>query len=189
MTLPVRRRVPPALAVGCLMVLAASCGQTASDSGSPVRHAHRSHATLLPATVNGVPLLDLAKRALGAAEAYSVSKPMRVRAVVTTQSALYAQVPTEGGSTTPEYVVTLSGRFTCGSCGTARSGSTTTVSSTVAVSTMVLQLPIPFAPGATTGIAVGVGSPLLAKLGRVYDLDPYVKSLAGTPVPIGPVPG
>ncbi len=29
----------------------------------------------------------------------------------------------------------------------------------------------------------------MAKLGRVYDLDPYIKSLAGTAVPIGPVPG
>jgi hypothetical protein len=189
MTFSVRRRIETALAGGCLIVLAASCGQTASDTASPVRHAQKSHATLLPAVVNGVPLLDLAKHALGAAEAYSVSKPIHVRAVVTTQSALYAQVPTEGGSTTPEYVVALNGPFSCGSCGTALSGSSTTVASTVAVSTMVLQLPIPLAPGATTGIAVGVGSPLLAKLGHVYDLDPYVKSLAGTPVPIGPVPG
>lgn len=140
--------------------------------------------------VNGVPLLDLAKHALGAAEAYSVSKPLHVRAVITTQAALYAQVPESGGATGAEYVVTLRGRFTCGSCGTATPTSTTTTDpSSVQVSTMVLQLPIPLAKAGTTGAAVGVGAPDMAKLGNVYDLDPYIRSLAGAPVPIGPLPG
>ena len=54
---------------------------------------------------------------------------------------------------------------------------------------MVLQLPLPLARGTTTGVAVGVGTPNLATLGRVYNLDPYIKSLAGVRVPIGPLPG
>ena len=146
--------------------------------------------TSLPASVEGVPMLELAKHALGAAEAYSVPKPFNVRAVITTQAALYAQVSTAGGSKDPEYVVTLRGRFTCGYCGTAMPTSTTTTNlSTVHVSTMVLQLPIPLANGATTGVAVAVGGPDLATLGRTYNLDPYIRSLAGARFPIGPVPG
>jgi len=118
-----------------------------------------------------------------------VSTPVGVRAVVTTQAALYAQVPVAGGATGPKYVVVLQGRFSCGSCGTATPASTTTTdSSSVRVSTMVLQLPLPLT-GGTTGVAVGVGTPNMAKLGRVYDLDPYIKSLAGVTVPIGPLPG
>jgi hypothetical protein len=145
--------------------------------------------------VNGVPLLDLAKHALGAAEAYSVSKPVNVRAVMTTQAALYTQalysgLQLPGGAASPEYVVTLRGRFTCGSCGTATPTSTTTTDpSSVRVSTMVLQLPVPLTSGDTNGVAVGVGTPNMAKLGRVYDLDPYLKSLAGTTVRIGPFAG
>ncbi len=54
---------------------------------------------------------------------------------------------------------------------------------------MVLQLPLPLASGATTGVAVGLGAPNMAELGRIYDLDPYIKSLAGVTVPIGPLPG
>ena len=65
---------------------------------------------------------------------------------------------------------------------------TTTNPSTVRVSTMVLQLPIPLSAGATTGVAVAVGTPGLAKLGHTYNLDPYISSLAGVRVPIGPVP-
>ena len=53
---------------------------------------------------------------------------------------------------------------------------------------MVLELSLPLVSGTTTGIAVGVGAPDMAKLGRVYDLDPYIKALAGVTVPIGPIP-
>ena len=68
--------------------------------------------------------------------------------------------------------------------------STTTMNAaTVRVSTMVLQLPTPLVNGATTGVAVGVGTADLARLGHTYDLDRYVKSIAGVKVPIGPVPG
>ena len=38
-------------------------------------------------------------------------------------------------------------------------------------------------------VETALGTPDLAELGRIYDLDPYIKSLAGVPVPIGPVPG
>jgi hypothetical protein len=56
--------------------------------------------------------------------------------------------------------------------------------------TMVLMVPMANGEG-TTGIAVGVGlgDPDLATLGSVYDLDPYVASLAGVTVQIGPLPG
>ena len=188
----VLRRAQIALAVGGVAVLAAACGQSASQSrqldNPPAGNAN------LPAVVNGVPLLDLAKHALGAAEAYSVSKPVDVRAVVTTQAALYAQVPVAGGAAGPEYVVVLRGRFTCGACGTLTTttlpiSTTTTGPSSVPVSTMVLELPLPLVSGTTAGIAVGVGTPNMAKLGRTYELDPYIKSLAGVAVPIGPFPG
>jgi len=174
--------IETALALGCLASLSVGC--LMASAAEPVK------ASSLPATVKGVPMLELAKHALGAAEAYSVSKPFNVRAVITTQAALYAQLPTAGGSTDREYVVTLRGRFTCGYCGAAMPTSTTTTNpATVHVSTMVLELPIPLANGATTGVAVGVGTPDLAKLGHTYNLDRYVKSLAGVKVPIGPVPG
>ena len=186
MTLSVRRRVESALGIGCLAFVTVGCSPTTSGSKPPVRQTPNA----LRASVNGVPLLDLAKRALGAAEAYSVSKPTNVRAVVTTQAALYEQVPVAGGAAKPEIAVTLRGRFSCGYCGTAMPTSTASTDlSTVHISTMVLQLPIPLVPGATTGVAVGVGTPALAKLGHIYDLDPYIASLAGVPVPIGPVPG
>ena len=190
MPYPTLKWVQMVVSVGIVALLAAACSQSASEPNPKAKPAVTSVGQPLPAVVNGVPLLDLAKHALGAAEAYSVSKPVNVRAVVTTQAALYAQVPAAGGATGPEYVVALRGRFTCGSCGTATPTSTTTTDpSSVRFSPMVLELPIPLTRGATTGIAVGVGTPDMAKLGRVYDLDPYIKSLAGVSVPIGPLPG
>ena len=185
-----RRRVQAMVTFGIVALLAAACSQSATQPKPKANPTIKSVSQSLPAVVNGVPLLDLAKHALGAAEAYSVSKPVNVRAVITTQAALYAQVPAAGGATGPEYVVLLQGRFSCGSCGTATPTSTTTTDpSSVPVSPMVLQPPIPLTSGATTGVAVGVGTPDMAKLGKVYDLDPYIKSLAGVAVPIGPVPG
>jgi len=193
MTFSAPTRIASALAIGCLAFVVVGSNQEAS--GSKLEGKQESHhiplkRESLPAVVHGVPLLGLAKSARGAAEAYAVSKPLDVRAVVTTQAVLYAQVPTAGGSTEPEYLVTLGGRFSCGYCGTAMPTSTTTIDpAAVPISTMVLQLPIPYAHGTTTGVAVGLGSPKLAKLGHTYDLDPYIKSLAGVPVRIGPVPG
>jgi hypothetical protein len=184
------RRVGTALAVGSLAFLAVGCNQTAVDSKPQVKPDFKAQSRPLPAIVNGVPMLDLAKHALGAAEAYGVTKPFHVQAVITTEAALRAQFSVGRGATEPEYVVTLDGRFSCGYCGTAIPPSTTTTDpSAVRISTMVLELPIPLPSGATTGVAVGVGTPDLAKLGHIYDLDPYVKSLAGVSVPKGPLPG
>ena len=175
--------------VGGLAFLVVGCSQTVSDTKAQAKPHFRAQSRPLPATVNGVPLFDLAKHALGAAEAYGVSKPFNVQAVVTTGSALYAQFQATGGATEPEYVVTLHGRFSCGYCGTAIPPSTTTTDlSSVRVSTMVLELPLPLTNG-TTGEAVGIGIPDMTKLGQVYDLDPYIKSLAGVSVLKGPVPG
>ena len=182
------RQVKVVIAVGIVAILAAACSQ--STSAPKPQPTVKGLSQPLPAVVDGVPLLDLAKHALGAAEAYSVSKPVNVQAVLTTQAALYAQVPASGGGTGPEYVVTLRGRFTCGSCGRATPISiTTTDPSSVEVATMVLQLPVPLTGGATTGVAVGVGTPDMAKLGTVYNLDPYIRSLGGVSVPVGPLPG
>ena len=188
------RRVQIAFAVGSVALLAVACSQPASEPKPQAKPTVRKVRQLLPAVVNSIPLLDLAEHALGAAEAYSVSKPVGVRAVVTTQAALYAQVPATGGATGPEYVVVLQGSFSCGACGTttattAPTSTRTTDPSSIRVSTMVLELPMPLAGGATTGVSVGVGTPSMAKLGRVYDLDPYIKSLAGVTVPVGPLPG
>jgi hypothetical protein len=186
---PIKRSVLIAV-VTCLTVFTVASTSASAAKSSPRHKGTAKSSQPLPPIVNGVPLLDLAKHALGAAEAYGVSKPLNVRAVITTQAALYAQVPVAGGATEPEYVVSLRGRFSCGYCGTAIPTSTTTTDpSTVRISTMVLQLPIPLASGATTGVAVGVGTPDLAKLGHIYDLDPYIKSLAGVSVPKGPLPG
>ncbi len=188
MPYPTLKWVQMVVSVGIVALLPAACSQSASEPNPKAKPTVNSVSRPLPAVVNGVPLLDLAKHALGAAEAYSVSKPANVRAVVTTQAALYAQVPAAVGATGPEYVVTLRGRFTCGSCGTATPTSTTTTDpSSVEISTMVLELPISLT--GTTGVAVGVGTPDMAMLGSVYNLDPYMRSLAGVSVPIGPLPG
>jgi hypothetical protein len=184
------RRVQVVVSIGIVALLAAACSHSATQPKQEAKPAVRSISQPLPAVVNGVPLLELAKHALGASEAYSVSKPVNVRVVVISQAALYSQVPVAGGATGSEYVVLLQGRFTCGSCGTANPISATTTDPTsVRVSPMVLQLPIPLTSRATTGVAVGVGTPDMTKLGHVYDLNPYIRSLAGASVPIGPVPG
>jgi hypothetical protein len=156
----------------------------------PREHAG-SGTTLLPAVVNGVPLLALARHAVGAAEGYAVSQPAQVRAVVSTEAALWDLASRHGGSPSSVYIVTLRGRFDCGACGTAMTPAappTTTVPRTVPVATMVLEIPMPISQS-TNAVYVGVGHPDLSKLGHVYDLDPYVRSLAGVSVRIGPLPG
>jgi hypothetical protein len=147
----------------------------------------------LPAVVNGLPLLELAKHALGASEGYSVVKPTQVRVVVATEAALLQLAGHSGGTTSPQYIITLHGRFTSisGDASPAvppGASTTTTAPHTAPLTTMVLLVPMANGEG-TTGIAVGVGDPDLATLGRVYDLDPYVASLAGVSVPVGPLPG
>ena len=190
MPYPTLRRVQMFVSVGIVAVLAAACSRSASAPKPRAKPTIKSISQPLPALVDGLPLLDLAKHALGASEAYSVFKPVSVRAVLTTQTALYAQVPASGGGTGPEYVVTLRGRFNSKSFATAEPASTTATDPlSVQVTTMVLELPIPLTSGSTTGVAVGVGTPDMAKLADVYDLDPYIRSLAGVSVPIGPLPG
>ena len=145
----------------------------------------------LPAVVDGVPLLALAKHALGAAEEYSVSKPSNVRVVVATHSVLSKPESQSVGPIVPEYIITLQGRFTCGLCDTAEVPSRTTTPGRVAISAMEIEVPTSNLT-ATIGLYVGdtgLGDPDVSKMGRVYDLDPYIASLAGVPVPIGPAPG
>ena len=94
------RRVQMVLMVGIVGFLGVACSQPSSQAKPQTKPTVRRISQALPAVVNGVPLLDLARHALGAAEAYSVSKPVGVRAVVTTQAALYAQVPARRGHPT-----------------------------------------------------------------------------------------
>jgi hypothetical protein len=184
------RRTGVLAIAGCLSVLASGWGApSASALGSQVKPVGMTNPRPLPAVVNGVPLLALARHALGAAKGYSVSKPIHVQAVVSTQADLYKQVSITGGSGSKEYVVVLQGRFNCGYCGTAAAVPTTTIDpATIPTSTMVLQVPDPIVAG-TIGLYVGVRNPDLTRLGRVYDLDPYIKSLKGVSVPMGPLPG
>jgi hypothetical protein len=184
------RRIGVLAITGCVALVASGrAAQSTSAPASPVQHAGRTNRRTLPDLVNGAPLLALAKHALGAAQAYSVSNPIHVRAVVSTQADLFNEVALAGGSGSQEYVIVLQGRFSCGYCGTAAAIPTTTIDpATIPPSTMVLQVPFPITDG-THGVAVGVGTPDLAKLGRVYDLDPYIKSLKGVSVRIGPLPG
>jgi hypothetical protein len=188
---PIKRSVPIAL-VTCLAVFTLAIAPASAAKSTPKHKVIAKSSQPLPSKVDGVPLLDLAKRALGAAEGYSVSKPTDVRVVVSTQAALYGLVSQPGGSTVPEYIIKMQGRFTCGSCGTsdatAGGRATTTTHRTVRVSTMVLEVPLSNSSG-TTGLYVGLGDPDLTKMGRVYNLDPYIASLAGVPVRIGPLPG
>lgn len=178
------------MATGC----ATARGSSSSESKSQAKAVVSPVSRPLPPVVNGVPLLDLAKHALGAAEGYSVKKPTQVRVVIATEAALSLQLAGQsGGSTSPQYLITLQGRFTPvgGDTTVAVSpgaSTTTTAPRTVPLTTMVLLVPMANGEG-TSGIGVGVGDPNLATLGRVYDLDPYVKSLAGVSVPIGPLPG
>lgn len=184
------KRVVLMASVAGLTSLAAACGPSVV-AGHFRTNSEAPTTRPLPDVVDGVPLLALAKKALGAAEAYGVPAPADVRAVRSTEAAVARSMPTLGGTGHPGsfYFVTLRGHFTCGSCGTSTAGldPTTTVRlSGVPISTMVLEVQI---GGATNGVAVGVGDPDLSDLGRIYDLDPYVASLGGMPVPIGPLPG
>ena len=98
MPYPTLNRVQMVVSVAIVALLAAACSQSATELNPKAKPTVTRVNQPLPAMVNGVPLLDLAKHALGAAEAYSVSKPVNVRVVVTTQAALYAQVPAAGGA-------------------------------------------------------------------------------------------
>jgi hypothetical protein len=137
------------------------------------------------------PLHELAERALGASEAYAVDDPRDVQAVVTTEATLCRLMSETGSSCTQSsvYLISLRGRFSCGACGTmVPANATTTSTSLPPVTTMYLAVPASDTE-ATGGETVGIAGPNLSTLGHVYDLDPYVRALAGTHVPIGPLPG
>ena len=190
--MPIKRSVLIAV-VTCLTVFTAASTSASAAKSTPKHKVIAKSSQPLPRIVDGVPLLDLAKHALGAAEGYSVSKPTDLRVVVSTQAALYRLVSQSGGSIVPEYIIKMQGRFTCGSCGTSDAtvggrATTTTTHRTIMVSTMVLEVPMSNSSG-TTGLYVGLGDPDLTKMGRVYNLDSYIASLAGVPVRIGPLPG
>jgi len=152
----------------------------------------RSTARLAP-VVKGVPLRDLAEHALSAAEGYGVRNPHDVRVVVSSQAALWNLVPLSGGANATEYIIKLQGRFSCPNCDTSNASppgrtTTTTTLTKTATSTMILEVAMPIGNG-TNAVYEGVGDPDLSKLGRVYDLDPYVASLAHVRVRPGPLPG
>lgn len=173
------RRVLIAIAVGSVAVLAVACGQPASHPRQQVKPTVGKVNQALPAVVNGVPLLDLAKHALGAAEAYSVSKPVAVRAVISTQAALYAQMSSRrrcnrtGVCHRAPRALLLWGvwRRHCDNSTYFNHDDRSFVRPCLHNGAAATA---PLAIGTTTGIAVGVAvgvhTPNMAKLGRVYAL-------------------
>jgi hypothetical protein len=159
--------------------------------GGPATPVTTTTTETLPPTVDGIPFLTLAKDAVGEAEAYSVNKPQDVRMVLTTAATLCHLMKGMGTGCTDasEYLISLRGRFTCGmSCGQdVPANVTTTSTSPPHITTMYLAEPASHSAGILGG-AFGVAGPNLSTLGHVYDLDPYVKALAGTKVPHGPPP-
>jgi len=181
------------LAALAVSVVATACSQTAKGSSNHLAPVSTIVRHPLPPVVEGVPLLALANEAVGAARAYSVKVPQDVQAVVSTQTALYRLIPEAGVSTSPEYDVSQRGRFYCPSgCGISPGGAgevvtSTTAPHTVPIETMVLEIPVGSGT-APNGMFLGVLTPDLSKLGRVYNLDPYVRSLANVNVREGPFP-
>ena len=88
MPLHTPRRVQVVVSVVTVAILAAACSQSASVPKPKPNPAAESVSQPLPVVVNDVPLLELAKHALGAAEAYSVSKPVSVRVALVSCSAI-----------------------------------------------------------------------------------------------------
>jgi hypothetical protein len=72
-----------------------------APTAGPTTRATQSAQSKLPAVVNGVPLLDLAKHALGASEGYSVLKPTEVRMVIATEAAVSQQAGQSEGTSSP----------------------------------------------------------------------------------------
>ena len=70
--------------VTCLTVFTVAITSASAAKSSPKHKVTAKSSQPLPPIVNGVPVLDLAKHALGAAEAYGVLKPRNVWAVVKT---------------------------------------------------------------------------------------------------------
>ena len=185
------KRCAPIVMVIATTIFTMTATATSAEKSAPKHEVTARSSKRPPPVVDGVPLLALAKHALGAAEEYSVSKPSDVRVVVATHSVLSKPGSQSVDPIVPEYIITLQGRFTCGFCDTAEVPTRTTTLMRIAISTMEIEVPKSNL-SATIGLYVGVtglGDPDLSKMGRVYDLDPYIASLAGVPVPIGPAPG
>jgi len=173
-------RLPIALAVVGVVALTGGCGQTAT-----VRHVIPTQPSRPPpTTVNGVPLAALARQALNASKAWSVTDPKNARVVVSSEAGIEHLLGYNYGSTAPAYVVSLQGPFHCGppSCVTSGGGSaikaaTTDTPRSVPTSYMTLDLPIPLTSTGGGGLSVGRTDPNLSQLGHVYDLGPYVVAL------------
>ena len=175
-------RLPFALAVVGTMALAGGCGQTATVRQVTPTQPSRP----LPATVNGVPLAALARQALNASRAWSVTDPKNARVVVSSQAGIENLLGYNYGSITPAYIVSMRGRFYCAppSCapshpyvGGASDAPTTDLPRPVPNGYMTLDLPIPLTAMGGGGLSVGRIDPNLSKLGHVYDLRPYLVSL------------
>jgi hypothetical protein len=175
------------LVVACLAVAVAvgGCSSLQASTSHRVTGPGCCSAPLPP------PLHELAERALGASEAYAVDDPRDVQAVVTTEATLCRLMSETGSSCTqsPVYLISLRGRFSCGACGTMVPANATTASTSLPpVTTLYLAVPASDT-GSSGGESLGVAGPKLSALGHVYDLDPYVRALVGTPVSIGPLTG
>ena len=183
-----------ALAAGLVVpVIATACSQAGQASSTSNASVSTTARHWLPPVVNGVPLLALATTAVAAARNNSVRIPQDVQAVVSTQAALYKLIPEVGEDTYPEYVVAMRGRFHCpGECG-ASVGSeghvttSTTATRAVRTETMILEIQVGSSTG-PNGMYLGVLTPDISRLGQVYNLDPYIHTLANTNVRAGPLP-
>ncbi len=196
MTVKMVKRIGITAVLGSVSLLAVGCGRSAAVRG-PLRNAPVTTTRPLQVAVDGVPVLALAKQALGASRAWNVSHPQNVRVVMTTQTHIWkvqgfnysSQI---SGSHISAYFVALQGRFFCGgTCGASNpSGSTvsTMTPSKIPISYMVLEVPIPGGPQSASGLSVSSKNPDLTGLGTVHNLDPYVASLAGVSVRVGPYP-
>jgi hypothetical protein len=164
---------------------------TAGCSSPQTSTSHRATGPGCCSAPIHVPLHALAERALGASEGYAVNDPQDVRAVVTTEATLCRLMSEAGSSCTQSrvYLISLRGPFSCPGCGTGvAANATTTSTSPPRITTMYVAVPASDTKS-TGGVAVGVAGPNLSTVGHVYDLDPYVKALAGKSVPVGPLPG
>jgi hypothetical protein len=162
--------------------------------GGPATRVTTTTTEPLPPIVHSVPLLALAKRALGVSETCFVSNPQNVRVVALTEKAAANLEAGNGGGQTqrPKYVIDLEGRFDCRGGDTndgMPSASTSSTAPTVLpVSNMIVEVGNPESPQPLAAF-LNMGFPTLSTLGRVYDLDPYIASLGGKGFPTKMVSG
>jgi hypothetical protein len=135
----------------------------------------------LPPVVDGVPLARLAAHALAEARAWSDGHPTSVRVVRASIAGLeqISGYHRTYGSSVPSYVIALDGHFYCAPprCeASVPAGPPPPIEptdpTTVPLSFMTFTIPV---TGPADGsLSVGRIDPDLAKLGHVYDLQPYV---------------